>query len=193
MRYTAHACIAAKRRLNANTRITAYVALAVVSTSVGAADFIDTAQVVSSTPVVERVIEPRQERTTVSTPATQPTERGVAAPILGGVADAVIGRQVGGGSGRDLATMLPYDPGRPVRVAVGVIDEQRPIATGSGTLGSNVRDVAPRTPATTPITDQHPTRRGLQLSLLARYVTGNRSQKSRLAARRVGSRVMPFM
>ncbi len=87
-----------------NIRLTAYAALAMASTGVGAADFTDTAPVVSSTPIVERIIEPRQECTTESAPAAQPRERSVAAPILGGVTGAVIGRQVGGGSGRDVAT-----------------------------------------------------------------------------------------
>jgi uncharacterized protein YcfJ len=258
-RYAARGCGAATRGLNVNIRLIAYLALAVASTGVGAADFTDTALVVSSTPVVERVIEPRQECTTANTPAAQPTERGVAAPILGGVTGAVIGRQVGGGSGRDVATgagavigtvagdrvanpdsnrsytgavvggvagailgnqvgkgrgnaaataagaiagamigdridnaqtaqaqpvqrcrtvettregikgytvvyryngrdvttTLPYDPGRTVRVAVGVIEEQRPVATGGGMLGTNVRDVTQPTPAaTTPISTQ---------------------------------------
>lgn len=39
-----------------------------------------------------------------TTAVPQPRERGVAAPILGGVTGAVIGHQVGGGSGRDVAT-----------------------------------------------------------------------------------------
>jgi uncharacterized protein YcfJ len=86
------------------TRLAACVALALSTVTAGAADYTDTAQVISSSPVIERVTEPRQECTNDTAAAPQPKERSVAAPILGGVAGAVLGRQVGGGSGRDVAT-----------------------------------------------------------------------------------------
>lgn len=86
------------------TQLSTCVALALTAMGAGAADFTETAPVVSATPIVERIIEPRQECTTERVPAAQPQERSVAAPILGGVAGAVVGRQVGGGSGRDVAT-----------------------------------------------------------------------------------------
>src|SRR5574340_1140507 len=87
------------------TRLTtACIALSLTALGAGAADYTDTAQVISSKPIVERVTEPRQECTNDAPAAPQPQERSVAAPILGGVTGAVIGRQVGGGSGRDVAT-----------------------------------------------------------------------------------------
>ncbi len=86
------------------TTLAACVALALTAMGANAADYTDTAQVISSSPIIERVTEPRQECTTDTTAAPQPKERSVAAPILGGVTGAVIGRQVGGGSGRDVAT-----------------------------------------------------------------------------------------
>ncbi len=86
------------------TKLSVCVALALTAMGAGAADYTDTAQVISSKPIIERVTEPRQECTNEATAAAQPKERSVAAPILGGVTGAVIGRQVGGGSGRDVAT-----------------------------------------------------------------------------------------
>jgi len=86
------------------SKLTVCVALALTAAGADAADFTDTAQVISATPILERVTEPRQECTTETTAAPQPKERSVAAPILGGVTGAVIGRQVGGGNGRDVAT-----------------------------------------------------------------------------------------
>ncbi|MDP2241059.1 MAG: glycine zipper 2TM domain-containing protein [Burkholderiales bacterium] len=86
------------------SKLTAYVALTLAVAGASAADYTDTAQVISATPILERVTEPRQECTTETAAAPQPKERSVAAPILGGVTGAVIGSQVGGGSGRDVAT-----------------------------------------------------------------------------------------
>jgi uncharacterized protein YcfJ len=73
-----------------------------------AADLTDTAQVVSVTPIFERVADTRQECYTEPTGAAAPAnrERSVAAPILGGVAGAVLGSQIGRGSGRDVATAV---------------------------------------------------------------------------------------
>lgn len=86
------------------TKLTVCVALISMAMGASAADYTDTAQVISSKPIIERVTEPRQECTNDAATAPQPKERSVAAPILGGVAGAVLGRQVGGGSGRDVAT-----------------------------------------------------------------------------------------
>lgn len=72
-----------------------------------AGDFVDTAQVVAATPIIERISEPRQECFTETAAAPQkPQERSMAAPILGGLAGALLGRQVGSGSGRDVATAV---------------------------------------------------------------------------------------
>ena len=70
-------------------------------------DFVDTAQVIAATPIIERVSEPRQECYTETAAAPQkPQERSIAAPILGGIAGALLGRQVGHGNGRDVATAV---------------------------------------------------------------------------------------
>ncbi len=69
-----------------------------------AADYTDTARVVSTTPIIERIREPRQECTSEMPPQRVPqAERSVMAPIIGGVAGALLGSTVGRGSGRDAA------------------------------------------------------------------------------------------
>ena len=81
--------------------------IAIGSGGACAADFVDTAQVVAATPIVERVSEPRQECSTETAAAPQkPQQRSIAAPILGGIAGALLGRQVGHGNGRDVATAV---------------------------------------------------------------------------------------
>ncbi len=81
--------------------------IAIGSGSAYAADFVDTAQVIAATPIIERVSEPRQECYTETAAAPQkPQQRSIAAPILGGLAGALLGRQVGHGSGRDVATAV---------------------------------------------------------------------------------------
>ena len=86
--------------------ITAMI-VALASSGALASDFVDTAQVVAATPIVERVSEPRQECYTETAAAPQkPQERSIAAPILGGIAGALLGRQVGHGNGRDIATAV---------------------------------------------------------------------------------------
>lgn len=79
----------------------AFTALAALASAASAADLIDTAQVISSTPIIERITEPRQECTPV---AAAPQERSIAGPIVGGVAGAILGNQVGRGNGRTAAT-----------------------------------------------------------------------------------------
>ena len=81
------------------------VALATLAAlPVHAADYTDTASVVSTTPIIERIREPRQECTSEMPPQrTQQAERSVMAPIIGGVAGALLGSTVGRGSGRDAA------------------------------------------------------------------------------------------
>jgi uncharacterized protein YcfJ len=71
--------------------------------SVYAADLVDTAQVISSTPIYERVTELRHECTTETVPVTP--EHSVGGAVVGGVAGAVIGSQVGQGTGKDVATV----------------------------------------------------------------------------------------
>jgi uncharacterized protein YcfJ len=153
-----------------------------VTTAVAAEDFTDWAQVVASTPVIERVSAPRQEcrREVVTTNEVRSEGSSPVGAIVGGIAGGVLGHQIGSGRGRDVATAagavagaaignnldnqnrvttttpvarevqrcrtvdaynevirgydvtyryagrdvtvrLPYDPGRQVRVAVGVV------------------------------------------------------------------------
>ncbi len=76
-----------------------------------AADFVDTAKVISSTPVYERVSEPRQEcwNETVSstgsvTRSAPVEERSIGGALLGGLVGGVVGNQVGQGTGNTVAT-----------------------------------------------------------------------------------------
>lgn len=79
--------------------------------TVHAADFIDTAKVVSSVAIHERVSDPKQEcwiETVTSTgpaPQAAPVEdRSIGGALLGGVVGGVVGNQVGQGSGNAVAT-----------------------------------------------------------------------------------------
>ena len=68
-------------------------------------DLIDTAKVISATPVLERITESRQE--CAPAPAAAPAsaqEHSIVGPVVGGVAGAVIGHQVGSGRGNTAAT-----------------------------------------------------------------------------------------
>ena len=88
-------------------RTISLIIAALVSSGAMASDFVDTAQVVAATPILERISEPRQECYTETAAAPQkPQERSIAAPILGGLAGALLGRQVGHGNGRDVATAV---------------------------------------------------------------------------------------
>src|SRR5258705_12041527 len=69
-----------------------------------ASDFGDTAQVVSSTPIIERVAEQRQECDTV--PAPQRSSNNILGPIIGGVLGGLLGHQIGHGSGQTAATII---------------------------------------------------------------------------------------
>lgn len=81
-----------------------------------ATDFIDTAPVISSTPIVERVSEPRQE--CGPAPAAAPAQpRSMTGVVLGGLAGGLLGAQVGRGSGQTAAAA--------VGAAVGAITGDR--------------------------------------------------------------------
>ncbi|MEN0615179.1 glycine zipper 2TM domain-containing protein [Klebsiella indica] len=66
------------------------------------------AQVVSSTPIKERIKTPRQECRNVTVTHRRPVqdENRIAGSVLGAVAGGVIGHQFGGGRGRDVATVV---------------------------------------------------------------------------------------
>lgn len=68
-----------------------------------AADFTDTARVISSTPIYERISEPKRECWTETVQVT-PKERSIGGAVVGGVAGGLLGSQVGGGSGNTAAT-----------------------------------------------------------------------------------------
>jgi len=70
--------------------------------SVSAADFTDTARVISSSPIYERVNDSRRECTmeTVQVPAQ---ERSMGGAVVGGLAGGLLGSQVGGGRGSTAA------------------------------------------------------------------------------------------
>ena len=83
----------------------AMVVAAAFSASAGAApDFTDTARVVSSTPLVERVYETHQECEPVQPAPRAATDRSMVGPLVGGVAGALLGSRIGKGSGRNAAT-----------------------------------------------------------------------------------------
>lgn len=76
-----------------------------------AADFTDTAKVVSSKPVYERVSEPKQEcwtetvsSTGVVTKSAPVQEHSIGGALLGGVIGGVVGSQIGQGNGSTVAT-----------------------------------------------------------------------------------------
>ena len=70
-----------------------------------AADFTDTARVISSTPIYERVTEPKRECWT-ETVQVAPKERSMGGAVVGGVAGALLGSQIGGGTGNKAATAV---------------------------------------------------------------------------------------
>src|SRR5215831_19744259 len=125
------------------TAIAAAIAVAFANAAIAAQDLTDTAQVISSTPIVERITEPRQEcwQEAATTPAK---DRNVAAPIIGGVAGALLGSQVGRGSGKTAATAAGAVVGSVVGDRVANPDSDRPIAgavvggAAGGLLGAQV-------------------------------------------------------
>ncbi len=86
------------------------IATVVCAGNIHAVDFFDTAKVVSSTPVYERVSDPKQEcwietvSSTGTVTKTVPQERSIGGALLGGVVGGVVGNQVGQGGGRTAAT-----------------------------------------------------------------------------------------
>jgi uncharacterized protein YcfJ len=69
-----------------------------------AADFEDSARVVSVAPQVEQINQPRQECRTEYVTTQRQHQRGVGGSIVGGVAGGILGNQVGNGNGRTAAT-----------------------------------------------------------------------------------------
>lgn len=118
---------------------------AVAVFNVHATDFTDNARVISATPIVEKVREPRQECFNEAPPQRAPqAERSVIAPIIGGVAGALLGSTVGRGSGRDAATAAGAIAGTIVGDRVANPDSERSMAgsvvggAAGGLLGAQV-------------------------------------------------------
>lgn len=134
-------------------RMITAVAIAIGSMPLHAADMMDTAPVVSATPIVDRVTEPRQECAPAPQRAPQ-QERSVVAPIIGGVAGAVLGSTVGRGRGRDAATAVGAVAGTVIGDRVGNPDSDRSVTgavvggAAGGLLGSQVGRGNGRTAAT---------------------------------------------
>lgn len=105
--------------------ILATMPLALAGAAIAAPDYTDTAQVISSTPILERVIEQRQECVPEPAAAPAPRERSLVGPIVGGVAGAVVGSQVGRGSGRTAATAGGAIAGTIIGDRVGNADSDR--------------------------------------------------------------------
>jgi uncharacterized protein YcfJ len=100
-------------------KIKTITTIIVALTSAGAyaaSDFVDTAQVVSSTPIIERVSEPRQECDTVPAPQK---DSNIVAPIIGGIVGGLLGHQVGHGSGQTAATIVGAAGGAVAGTMVG--------------------------------------------------------------------------
>ncbi len=94
-----------------------------------AADFVDTARVVSSTPIYDRINEPRRECWTENVQSA-PKERSMTGAVVGGVAGGLLGSQVGGGHGSTVATGAGAVAGAVVGDRVSNPDSNRS-ATGS--------------------------------------------------------------
>ncbi len=85
------------------------IAVAALSGIATAADFYDTASVVSAVPVYERFNEPKRDcwlETTTPQAAAAQGDRSPAGALIGGIAGGILGNQVGKGSGKDVATAL---------------------------------------------------------------------------------------
>ncbi|OGA23692.1 MAG: hypothetical protein A3I02_16175 [Betaproteobacteria bacterium RIFCSPLOWO2_02_FULL_67_26] len=119
--------------------------MALAGASAAATDYVDTAPVISSTPIVERVSEPRQECSTVPVAAPAPVpERNMAGSIVGGIAGAILGSRVGRGSGRTAATAAGAVVGTIAGDRVANPDSERPMTgavvggVAGGLLGAQV-------------------------------------------------------
>lgn len=71
-----------------------------------AAEFEDTARVLSATPQYEQINQPHQECRTEYVPVQQQKQRGLAGVLIGGAAGGILGNQVGKGNGRTAATAI---------------------------------------------------------------------------------------
>jgi len=79
-------------------------------------DYVDTAQVISSRPVIEKIADSRQE----CDPApVVKRDNNILAPIIGGVIGGLLGHQVGSGRGNTAATIAGAAGGAMAGAAIG--------------------------------------------------------------------------
>lgn len=109
---------------------------AVCSCTVWAADYVDTAKVISSTPIYERVSEPKQEcwvetvsSTGTVTKSVPVEERSVGGALLGGLIGGVVGSQIGQGNGSTVATGAGAIAGAIIGDRVANKDAQQQVQT----------------------------------------------------------------
>jgi uncharacterized protein YcfJ len=120
------------------------MALALTVTPVLAADFVDDARVVSSTPVYERVSQPRQECWNETTQAPAPQQRSMGGALIGGVVGGLLGSQIGGGHGSTAATAAGAIAGTVIGDKVANPNSNRSVGgavvggVAGGLLGSQV-------------------------------------------------------
>jgi uncharacterized protein YcfJ len=96
--------------------ITVMIAALTGVNAYAASDFVDTAQVISATPIIERVGEQRQECDAVPAPKK---DTSIVAPIIGGVLGGLLGHQIGHGSGQTAATVIGATGGAVAGTMVG--------------------------------------------------------------------------
>lgn len=100
-----------------------------------ATDFVDTARVISSTPIYERVNSPRQScwTETVNSSGTvtrsAPEERSIGGALIGGVVGGIVGNQVGQGHGNTAATAAGAIAGAIIGDRLGNQNQSRSIET----------------------------------------------------------------
>jgi uncharacterized protein YcfJ len=75
-------------------------ATAILAAPAAAFDYVDTAVVVSTVPIYEQVVEPRQQCWTENVTVYSSPQRSATGGIIGGIAGGILGAQVGKGSGR---------------------------------------------------------------------------------------------
>lgn len=90
--------------MDVRTRMLASLLCFSTMTAASAANFDDSARVLSVTPQIEQYNQPRQECRTEYVQA--PQQRSAGGAIIGGIAGGLLGNQVGGGSGRTAATAV---------------------------------------------------------------------------------------
>lgn len=127
---------------------------AFTSAAIAAPDFTDNARVISSTPIVERIYEPRQECEPVSAAPAPVRARSIVGPLVGGMAGALLGSRVGKGSGRNAATAAGAVVGTIVGDRVANPGSERPMTgaviggAAGGLAGAQVGKGSGKTAAT---------------------------------------------